>query len=178
MSPLSSKALASLKVRIAESAVSPALFAKAADTTDPVQKRALLDQIARATTVDSIRRKRAANELAAEGAASVDVSDLPSAPKEPAHLAQQTAPRPASVATDDPSPESKPATKVSTPATLVRKNPFDEGTDSSGDATDRAKLLQAKATLQQKAQSGQASDRDLKMLHAVCRQLGDASCSN
>ena len=43
---------------------------------------------------------------------------------------------------------------------------------------DRSKLLQAKATLQQKVRSGQASDRDLKMLRAVCKQLGDASCSN
>jgi len=39
-------------------------------------------------------------------------------------------------------------------------------------------LLQAKATLRQKVQSGQATDRDLKMLRAVCKQLGDVSCSN
>ncbi len=174
--PAASNARKTADYRQIQGAWADALFAKAAESTDPAQKRALLDQIARATNVDSIRRKRAANELAAEGAASVDVSDLPSAPKEPTHAAQQTAPRPA--VNDEPAPDPKSAAKVSTPATLVRKNPFDEGSDSSSDASDRAKLLQAKATLQQKVQSGQASDRDLKMLHAVCKQLGDASCSN
>jgi len=67
---------------------------------------------------------------------------------------------------------------VAAPATLVRKNPFDEEAPSAPPSPDRSRLLQAKATLQQKAQNGMASDRDLKMLRTVCRQLGDASCSN
>jgi len=178
--PEASNARKTTDYRQIQGAWADALFAKAADSTDLAQKRALLDQIARATNVDSIRRKRAANELAADGAASVDVSDLPSAPKEPARVAQQGASHAPAGAEESPTAEPKPtAARISTPATLVRKNPFDEGSDSpSGDNSDRAKLLQAKATLQQKVQSGQASDRDLKMLHAVCRQLGDASCSN
>jgi hypothetical protein len=68
---------------------------------------------------------------------------------------------------------------------LVRKNPFDDGTDPApasaqdlATSGDRSKLLQAKSLLQQKAQAGTASDRDLKMLRALCKQLGDASCSN
>ncbi|MEO6598586.1 MAG: FHA domain-containing protein [Polyangiaceae bacterium] len=179
--PEASNARKTTDYRQIQAAWADARFAKAADSTDPAQKRALLDQIARATNVDSVRRKRAANELAAQGAESVEVGDLPSAPKEPAHVSAQAAPRPLAVATDAPPTEPKPAAaKVSPSATLVRENPFGEASEvaPSSDASDRAKLLQAKATLQQKVQSGQASDRDLKMLHAVCKQLGDASCSN
>ena len=180
--PEASNARKTADYRQIQGAWADALFAKAAASTDPAEKRALLDQIARATSVDSIRRKRAANELAADGAESVEVSDLPSAPKRPAHVAQQTAQNPSTGNSDDsPAPEPKPsAAKVSTPATLVRKNPFDDTSDPapSNDTSDRTKLLQAKATLQQKVQSGDASDRDLKMLRAVCKQLGDASCSN
>ncbi|MEP7052550.1 MAG: FHA domain-containing protein, partial [Pseudomonadota bacterium] len=145
-----------------------ALFAKAAAASDPAQKRAFLDQIARATTVDSVRRKRAANELGGVGAQSVEVSALPSAPKEPKPA---LAPRPSVNSSDDPA-----GAKALNPATLVRKNPFDDDTVSPADQS--AKLLSAKASLQQKVQSGQASDRDLKMLHALCKQLGDASCSH
>ena len=125
--PAASNARKTADYRQIQGAWADALFAKAADSTDPAQKRALLDQVARAPNVDSVRRKRAANELAAQGAESVDVSDLPSAPKEPAHSAQQTAPHPVAVATDDAPSDPKPATKVSTPV-LVAASDFD--TDS------------------------------------------------
>ncbi len=176
--PEASNARKSADYRQIQGAWADALFAKAAASTDPAQKRAFLDQIARTTSVDSVRRKRAANELAADGAESVEVSDLPSAPKRPARVTQPATP-PAAATDDSTATEAKPsAAKVSTPATLVRKNPFDDDSTPSNDSSDRSKLLQAKATLQQKVQSGAASDRDLKMLRAVCKQLGDASCSN
>jgi len=166
--PASSNARKTADYRQIQSAWADALFAEAATSKDPMQKRALLDQIARATNVDSVRRKRAANDLTALDAESVDVRDLPSAPK-------KQAARPAPTNIDDP-PADDP--KANGP-TLVRKNPFDEDPASNaGQDTDRGKLLAAKSTLQQKVRSGQASDRDLKMLHAVCKQLGDASCSN
>jgi len=170
--PPTSNARKTADYRQIQGAWADALFEKAAASHDPAQKRAILDQIARATTVDSVRRKRAANDLTALDAESVDVSDLPSAPKK-----AQVRPTPTA---EDPSAEDPKAVaaKVASP-TLVRKNPFDdEPTPSSTQDADRSKLLSAKATLQQKVRSGQASDRDLKMLHAVCKQLGDASCSN
>ncbi len=187
--PEDSNARKTSDYRQIQGAWADALFAKAAATNDPNQKRALLDQISRATTVDSIRRKRAANELSALSAGSVDISDLPSAPKDPPKVAAQPIAHAASPSPVDPAPAPDPkpaaATKISTPATLVRKNPFDDGSDpgqaSAQDLAtsgDRGKLLQAKSLLQQKAQSGTASDRDLKMLRALCKQLGDASCSN
>jgi hypothetical protein len=191
--PDDSNARKTADFRQIEGAWADALFAKAAAASDLTQKRAYLDQISRATTVDSIRRKRAANELASLSAGSVDVSDLPAAPQDSPKVAAQAAVRssganaPEPVAAPEPKSAAASATKIAAPATLVRKNPFDEGADSTqapanaqdlATSGDRSKLLQAKSLLQQKAQAGTASDRDLKMLRALCKQLGDASCSN
>jgi len=168
--PETSNARKTADYRQIQGAWADALFAQVATSHDVTQKRAILDQIARATNVDSVRRKRAASDLTALDAESVDVSDLPSAPK-------KQAPRPAPTGAEEPPAEAI-AAKTAGP-TLVRKNPFeDESAPSSAQDADRSKLLQAKATLQQKVRSGQASDRDLKMLRAVCKQLADASCSN
>jgi pSer/pThr/pTyr-binding forkhead associated (FHA) protein len=186
--PEDSNARKTSDFRLIQGAWADDLFAKAAAASDPAQKRALLDQISRATTVDSVRRKRAASELAGLGAESVDVSDLPSAPKDPPKIAAQPAAHAASPGAADPAPTPDPkpvtAAKISSaPATLVRKNPFDDAPDpaptqDTSASGDRTKLLQAKSALQQKVQAGTASDRDLKMLHTLCKQLGDASCSN
>jgi hypothetical protein len=135
--------------------------------------------------VEPIRRRRAANDLAAIGGETVDVSELPSAPRLVKSSAGGSSARP-----NDPSrsgdPEATSATKVtSAPATLVRKNPFDDpsageipppGNEAS--APDRSKLTSAKNQLLAKARSGTATDAELKRLHALCRTLGDASCSN
>jgi pSer/pThr/pTyr-binding forkhead associated (FHA) protein len=160
-----------------------AMFEKVSGTSDVGQKRELLGQVARATSVDSIRRKRAANDVAALAAESVDVTELPAAHEETQPTAKYTPPA-------TPAPPSEkveaPAVKVSTPATLVRKNPFDSPSESESPSSaqdlatsgDRAKLQQAKSLLQHKVQTGEASEREVKMLRALCRQLGDASCSH
>jgi hypothetical protein len=174
--PQASNARKTADYRQIQGAWADSLFAKAAASQDPAQKRALLDQVARATSVDSVRRKQAASALTALDAESVDVRDLPSAPKKT--VAQ--APRTTQNSGDEPLGDDlkAPGAKVAGP-TLVRKNPFDDDSaPSSAQDADRSKLLSAKATLQQKVRSGQASDRDLKMLRAVCKQLADASCSN
>jgi hypothetical protein len=179
--PPASNARKTADYRQIQGAWADSLFAKAAASRDLPQKRALLDQISRATTVDSVRRKRAANELIALDAESVDVSDLPSAPKREASHTGASALRGTTTSPDEPpldDSKALAAAKAGGP-TLVRKNPFgDDPAPSSAEDADRSKLLQAKATLQQKVKSGQASDRDLKMLRAVCKQLADASCSN
>jgi len=169
--PETSNARKTADYRQIQGAWADALFAQVAESQDLSQKRAILDQIARATTVDSVRRKRAASDLRALDADSVDVSELPSAPRKEAHAVAQA---PRATNTDEPAADAAKAGP-----TLVRKNPFDdEPTPSNAQDSDHSKLLSAKATLQQKVKSGQASDRDLKMLRAVCKQLGDASCSN
>lgn len=167
--------------------------AKSAEGDD---KRSLLEQVARATAVDSMRRRRAADELAALGGEAIDVSQLPSTPRSAQHSDRagggSAAPRPNEVGQKPDTPV-EPAPAAATPATkdnpapptLVRKNPFDD--PSAGDiplppeasgAANRSKLLRTKAMLQGKVQSGSASDLDIKQLRAICRTLGDASCSN
>jgi pSer/pThr/pTyr-binding forkhead associated (FHA) protein len=64
--------------KLIQSAWADDLFGKAAASSDPVEKRALLDKIARSATLDAARRKRAASELDAMRQAAVDVADLPS----------------------------------------------------------------------------------------------------
>jgi len=166
------------------------LLARASQAEDAVEKRKLLDEVARASAVDSIRRKRAANDLAALGGETIDVNELPSAPRT-VRTAQSAQNGPAGKPTDGArapdgsSIEPTPAKVATGPATLVRKNPFDEPGSAEipapapdGGAVDRSKLTQAKNQLLAKQRGGTASDADLKRLRALCRTLGDASCSN
>ncbi len=120
-----------------------------------------------------MRRKRAYNDLAALDAQSVDVSDLPSAPrKKRIRSRKPRALRQAAWKIHPWTMPDGPGREGGAP-TIVRSNPFGDDTDA-----DRSKLLTAKANLQQKVKSGQATDRDLKMLRTVCKQLADVSCSN
>jgi len=157
---------------------------------DPAEKRKRLEEVAKATAVDSIRRRRAANDLAALGGETLDVTDLPSAPRNTppreriAGVEQVTSKGPEAAR---PSEASQPAKTAPTQATLVRKNPFDEPgaaeistpapTPDAANA-ERAKLVQAKNQLLARSRSGSATEKELKALRTLCRQLGDASCSN
>lgn len=172
------------------------LFERVNATSDVAEKRSLLDQIARATNVDSTRRKRAAKELEGLVAEAVDVSALPSdRPEAVAAVARPqqvegarsqsfaaSAPAPAAQANE---PVAAKTTSTST-SSIVRKNPFDSsGSEVAPPPTaalapdvgaERDKLVQAKNQLKSKVASGQATERDMKMLKALCRQLGDTSC--
>ncbi len=177
--PDSSNARNTAEYRQIQGAWADSLFAKANASNDPAEKRALLDRISRTTTVDSIRRKRAANELTGTGAEFVDVSQLPSAPKPLAKgVAQARSPAGSPELSNGNEPRQVAAAKAAAPSTLVRKNPFDEAPGVTTAEPDRSKLLQAKSSLQQKIASGLGSERDLKMLHTLCKQLADVSCSN
>jgi ABC transport system ATP-binding/permease protein len=66
--------------RAIQAAYAEFLFAQAEKATDPADKRAFYDQIARSTTIDRARRTRAAEQLAALSTQAVDVTDLPNAP--------------------------------------------------------------------------------------------------
>ncbi len=177
--PDGSQARDTAEYRQIQGAWADSLFAKASASLDPAEKRALLDRIARATPVDSIRRKRAANELVSAGAEPVDINQLPSAPKDPPRVIAQARPVVASPAVSNGAdPKQVAAAKAAAPPTLVRKNPFDDAAEAASAEPDRGRLLQAKLSLQQKIASGQGSERDLKMLHTLCKQLADVSCSN
>ena len=153
--PVSSNLRNSPEFKLIQSAWADDLFGKAAASADPTEKRALLDKIARAATLDPMRRKRAATELDSMRQAAVNVADLPSeegisveptseSPSMPAAAAPPTTDdsqpkEPASdkkaagiVASKAPPPaaakgSAAPKTaKPSTGATLVRQNPFDD----------------------------------------------------
>lgn len=167
------------------------LLARAGESNDPAEKRKLLEEVARATAVDSIRRKRAANDLAALGGETIDVSELPSAPRAQQHQERsgsgvQASSKPSEPRPAEPAPEAAAPKAAAAPATLVRKNPFDDPgaaeipapPPDAGASADRSKLTQAKNQLLAKVRAGSASDSDVKRLRALCRTLGDASCSN
>jgi pSer/pThr/pTyr-binding forkhead associated (FHA) protein len=166
------------------------LLDKASQTADAAEKRKLLEEVARATSVDALRRERAANDLLAMGGETVDISELPSAPRVAKNAATgpgATRPGAAQRAPEPERPsEPAPAAKMASgPATLVRKNPFDEPGAAEIPATapepgtiDRSKLMQTKNQLLAKVRSGSASEDDKRRLRALCRALGDASCSN
>jgi ABC transport system ATP-binding/permease protein len=170
--------------RAIQSSWADAMLDRASQTGDVAEKRDLLDQVARATEVEPIRRRRAANDLAAIGGESVDVTDLPSAPRQAKNTGSAGGLNQPRDALRDPN-EASTAAKPAAPATLVRKNPFDDPgaaeippPSAEQGSSDRGKLTQAKNQLQAKARTGTATDAELKRLHALCRTLGDASCSN
>jgi pSer/pThr/pTyr-binding forkhead associated (FHA) protein len=159
---------------------------RAGAAEDPAEKRKLLEEVARATEVEPGRRKRAANDLAAQGGETIDVNELPSAPRVAKAPQSGSTPTPSRPSEPQRTAEAAAAPKPATgPATLVRKNPFDDPSageiptspDAAG-TTDRSNMMRTKNQLQAKARSGTASDSDLKRLRALCSALGDASCSN
>lgn len=151
---------------------------------DPQKKRALLERVAKATSVDSVRRKRASNEIAVLDQG-VDPSELPSAPKPEGTPADAAAVAPAlsgGIVRSDPfaTPGSKPRKPEPYAAKPKPSAPETGGPDVKdlAQSGDRAKLTSAKNALKGKAASGKASDSELRMLKALCRQLGDMSCVN
>jgi pSer/pThr/pTyr-binding forkhead associated (FHA) protein len=187
------------------------LLQRAGQETDPERQRALLEQVVRATTVDSARRRRAADQLAILGADGVDVSDLPSmnraasasgrpskpppAPAEeeaPVRVAVQ--PRPARVAAHIPAPVNAapaddnpyddpeelgaaPPAPATAPKPAQPRSPGGSATEKATSG-DRAAQIAAKDALKAKVASGRASEREKRVLRALCRQFGDPSCAN
>jgi hypothetical protein len=74
---------------------------------------------------------------------------------------------------DPKQPASKPATAEVAEETASAKRNAVPSTFSSGE---RAKLRQYTESLKLKARAGTASERELAMLRALCRQLADSSC--
>jgi ABC transport system ATP-binding/permease protein len=191
--PEDSNARQSPEFREVEARWADLLFTRAAAAEDSSKKREILDQIAKATTVDSVRRKRAANdlaELAAADSEKVDITELPSTPQAKAAQQAEDAPKPTAREPKESKEPKEPATtKAALPGGLIRKNPYEDTPSRPASAPksnvqedamsgDRAKLARAKTALQQKASSGRATEQELRMLRALCRQLGDFSCSN
>lgn len=173
--PENSNARQSVEFREIESRWADMLLDLAGRETDAQKKRALLDRVAKATSVDSVRRKRASNEIAALDQGAVDPSVLPSEPKPEALKEPKKEPGlKDGIVRSDPF---GPGTKKTPAATAKPKSSAAESGPNVGDATsgDRAKLTALKNSLKSKSNP---SDQEKRMLRGLCRQLGDMSCAN
>jgi hypothetical protein len=128
----------SQEFRAIQAAYADHLFALADKAAHPADKRALYDEIARTTSIDSVRRQRASDRLNALGAAeAVNIADLPKSvvrPTSPSASAvgkkapDFSEPGEERARPNAPARPEKPAVKdkaTGEPTTLVRENPFD-----------------------------------------------------
>lgn len=174
--PAESNARQSQEFRDIEARWADMLFDLAASETDPLKKREQLERIAKATTVDTARRKRANTELE-QLEQGVAVTDLPPAPTPIS--TEAAGPKPPAlkggIVRKDPFASKAPVAAYPKTAPAPTPPPPTVGNDDLGD---RAKLTAQKNALKSKVASGKATDGEARMLRALCRQLGDMSCVN
>ncbi len=154
------------------------LLDRANQEDDPAKKRALLDQVAKTTSVDSVRRKRAASEIALlDNGEGVNVDQLPSAPHSTATAEPSATEKVASSGLVRTNPFGSPPKKkkTTTAHTASTSKPKEPNGATSGD---RSQQTAVKNALKAKVASGKGSDQDKRLLRALCRQLGDMSCVN
>lgn len=181
--PSDSSARHSPEFRRIEASWADSLFAEAERESEPANKRALLEQVAKSATIDSVRKARATTEIATLDAAHVDVSELPNSPApEQGKDAQVKAPQ---TKHSKPKPKPQPVEEEPEPENPYRVEtpPAPSGSAKAVSAEelavsgDRQKVVRAKAILENKVNAGRATEQEVRMLKALCRQLGDASCS-
>jgi len=213
------------RFKVVETRWADELLKNALATSGAEEKRALLAQVAQATTVDSLTRRKAADAIANLRVEVVDVNTLPPSGSDSATLesppdassaqlpAQQEVPANNVVANIEPptspiagtdqavqasitlSPKgtkrllgTKPTASTTgsqrTPGTAATAKPsLNTAASVTPNPTDLAtsgNLSEQKAArdaLRRKVSAGTATDREVRLLRALCRQLGDASCS-
>jgi ABC transport system ATP-binding/permease protein len=182
------------------------LLRKADTAATAEERRGLLDLVAQATTVDTLTRRKAADALANLRVEAVDVAALPSSSatagaEEPpdasvasdasVDVVAQPTTKPIAMAAAAPAGSPPPplrATKRSNPnpPSRVRSTSGSTATRSSPagepNATELAtsgnleSLKAARDALKRKVSAGTATDREVRLLRALCRQLGDTTC--
>lgn len=188
--PKESNARQSADFREIEARWADLLLDRANQEADPAKKRALLDQVASTTSVDSVRRKRAANEIALldKSGEGVDVDQLPSAP----HAKSTAEPSATQVASSgsgivhsnpygsNPKKKKKTAKTHTTHTSHTASTAHTSKANEPNGATsgDRSQQTAVKNALKAKVASGKGTDQDKRLLRALCRQLGDMSCVN
>lgn len=181
--PAESNARQSEDFKAIEARWADSVLAQADTASDASAKRALLDRIAKATTVDSVRRKRASTEMEAldSQAGGVEVTELPSAPQRV--LKPDDRPRPVAASSgglvrtnpfDTPSAGAKPGVAKPAPAPT---NPSGSNVKDQATSGDRAAQIASKNALKAKVAHGTATDQEKRLLRALCRQTGDMSCA-
>ncbi len=170
----------SQRVARIEAAWADHLFDQASRSEELSERRSILDRIAKSPTVDSARRKSAADALAKLDMEGIDIDELPETtepvPKEAPRtkLARANASASRKLARPAPSSHNPYSAKPESSAGASKTAPDPRDLVTSGDYT---KLEQAKALLKSKVSTGTATDQDKRMLRALCRQLGDMTCS-
>ena len=205
--PDSSNLRRDAQFKIIETRWAEELISKADAASSSEEKRALLDTVAQAPTVDALTRRKAADALASLRVEAVDVAALPSGsapagttaadavaaaqnPKSnvdgegvesspPAESADTAQTMPTAVArvakrTTIRQPTSS-ATK-STPPTTKASGAEPSATDLATSGNLDAQKA-ARDALRRKVSAGTATEREIRLLRALCRQLGDVSCS-
>jgi pSer/pThr/pTyr-binding forkhead associated (FHA) protein len=182
--PPDSNARQTVEFRRIEAAWADMMFQRSSGERDLAKARELLDCVAKTPSVDTARRRRAADQIARLNAKGLDVTELPrQTVRERVPAAQPTAmsTRPEATAkassrlgirAEDPAAQApygpKVATSNKTPPTPPPKMVANGNLD---------KLTAAKESLKAKARSGAATPQDMNLLRALCRQLGDTSCA-
>lgn len=178
-------------------------LAKGDAEVDPSKKRRLYQRVAQDLAVDASKRKVAADKLQSLDAVAVipttALSQLPQMPAAPQNAeVSDSNPKPDTSKRAPTAPESTvppaattsftaaaPAPTAPAPTTTVAAAP----TKVAGSADDRERQQALQATtpdaklavkqgLEQKVYSGRASDTEIRLLIATCKDLGDKMCVN
>jgi hypothetical protein len=146
------------------------MFGKVDQATDDAEKRKLLQQIASTSTVDANRRKKAADVLGA-----IDAAEPAPASKQDPDVPMLPRPAATSAGTSAPAPSTAAAPQIFTgarqaPAVMA---PEASASPTAGYAMDPDAAARA---LMPKVWSGMASLEEIRMLKALCSQVGDHNC--
>jgi pSer/pThr/pTyr-binding forkhead associated (FHA) protein len=168
------------------------LLTRAEAEADVMKKRALLQRVSQAVTVDPARRKAAADKLQQLDTVAVIATATPSAlpvasaKPEPSEIAM--APKlDAGRRSAQPPPEiasASPAASPSPPATTAAAPTSARSNGNTAEDKERLLALQntsdaknaLKSQLEQKVYSGRASDMEVNLLISTCKDLGDKAC--
>lgn len=183
--PADSNARQTGEFRRIEAAWADMIFEQSAVEVDLLKARELLDRVAKTPSVDTVRRRRAADQIARLDAKGLEVTDLPrqvaeTRPPTSPSPAKPTGPEGAKAAARAGARSETPVAGFDSPPTSPTPTlPVASPTPppqmvASGNLQ---QLTAAKEALKAKAKSGAATQQDKKLLTALCRQLGDTSCA-
>jgi pSer/pThr/pTyr-binding forkhead associated (FHA) protein len=195
--PESSPVRSSAEFREVEGKWADQLLSKADAEQDTAKKRALLQRVSQAMTVDAARRKAAADKLqqmdAPTAMTTATPSALPIASTKPDSSEIAMVPKPDAgprrVAQVPDFGTAPPTTTAAAPAPAPTPTPTAVSTaprPTGGSVDDRERALALQATndsknalknqLEQKVYSGRGSDMEINLLIATCKELGDKLC--
>jgi pSer/pThr/pTyr-binding forkhead associated (FHA) protein len=173
--PASSALRSSADFKSIESRWAASVLERTQSEPDVAKKRAMLDRVAKADTVDPLQRKQAADMIQSlDGVTSTDPNELPMAVAKDAAAPPFDAgafkydaglrPYDSGVAVTATAPTTQPTTTA--PATDV---------DREGQLALTQRNI-AKKQLEGKVFSGRASSDEVRLLKALCKELGDHAC--